>query len=175
MKNESLARGIIITISLLVPALVTILFYVAAPQVNIGIDLKFFPMFHAILNSGTTICLLLGLIFIKMKNQKAHKVSMMTAFAISAVFLLSYVFYHSISEPTTFGGEGALKSIYYFILITHIILAALVLPFILFTFYRAWTADFQKHKRIAKITFPIWLYVAITGVLVYVLISPYYS
>jgi putative membrane protein len=78
------------------------------------------------------------------------------------------------STPTTYGGEGILKSIYYFILFTHIILAAVILPFILFTFYRALTGNFEKHKKIARITFPVWLYVAITGVLVYLLISPYY-
>ena len=100
---------------------------------------------------------------------------MWSAFAVSTVFLLSYVTYHSLTEPTKFGGEGALKLVYYFILATHVVLAAGVLPFILFTFLRALTGDFQKHKKIAKLTLPVWLYVTITGVLVYLLISPYYQ
>jgi putative membrane protein len=172
--SEKLVRNIIIVISLAVPALVTALFYVAPPQLELGIDLKFFPRFHAILNSLTTVALLIGLLFIQQKNIKGHRASMMTAFGLSSIFLVSYVFYHSMSEPTTYGGEGVLKIIYYIILISHIILAAAVLPFILFTFYRALNDEIAKHKKIAKITFPIWLYVAITGVLVYVLISPYY-
>jgi putative membrane protein len=172
--SEKLVRNIIIVISLAVPALVTVLFFVAPPQVDLGIDLKFFPRFHAILNSLTTVALLMGLLFIQQKNIKAHRASMISAFGLSSIFLVSYVFYHSMSEPTTYGGEGMLKIIYYIILVTHIVLAAAVLPFILFTFYRALNDEIEKHKKIAKITFPIWLYVAITGVLVYVLISPYY-
>lgn len=174
MISEKLARNLIITISLAVPAIVTALFYIAPPQIDLGIDLKFFPKFHAILNSATTVALLMGIMFIQQKNIKAHRASMIGAFALSSVFLVSYVFYHSMSEPTTFGGEGVLKTIYYVILISHIVLAAVILPFILFTFYRALSDDFDKHKKIAKITFPIWLYVAVTGVLVYLLISPYY-
>ncbi len=172
--SEKTAKALIITISLAVPAIVTALFYVAPPQINLGINLKFFPKFHAMLNSATTIALLLGAMFIQQKNINAHRAAMLSAFGLSTVFLVSYVFYHSMSTPTTYGGEGILKSIYYFILFTHIILAAVILPFILFTFYRALTGNFEKHKKIARITFPVWLYVAITGVLVYLLISPYY-
>jgi putative membrane protein len=172
--SEKLVRNIIIIISLAVPALVTVLFFVAPPQVDLGIDLKFFPRFHAILNSLTTFALLMGLLFIQQKNIKAHRASMISAFGLSSIFLVSYVFYHSMSTPTTFGGDGMLKIFYYIILISHIVLAAAILPFILFTFYRALNDEIDKHKKIAKITFPIWLYVAITGVLVYVLISPYY-
>jgi putative membrane protein len=172
--SEKLVRNIIIIISLAVPTLVTILFFVAPPQIDLGIDLKFFPRFHAILNSLTTVALLLGLLFIQQKNITAHRASMISAFGLSSVFLVSYVFYHSMSTPTTFGGEGILKTIYYIILISHIVLAAVILPFILFTFYRALNDEIEKHKKIAKITFPVWLYVAVTGVLVYILISPYY-
>jgi len=172
--SEKLVRNIIIIISLAVPALVTVLFFVAPPQVDLGIDLKFFPRFHAILNSLTTFALLMGLLFIQQKNIKAHRASMISAFGLSSIFLVSYVFYHSMSTPTIFGGDGMLKIFYYIILISHIVLAAAILPFILFTFYRALNDEIDKHKKIAKITFPIWLYGAITGVLVYVLISPYY-
>jgi putative membrane protein len=100
---------------------------------------------------------------------------MMTALVLSSLFLISYVFYHYISAPTKYGGDGILKSIYYFILLTHILLAAVILPFILFTFYQALNGQFDKHKKVARWTFPVWLYVAITGVLVYFLISPYYA
>lgn len=174
MISEKIVKSIIVIISLLVPALVTILFYVAAPQVDLGIDLKFFPKLHAFLNSATAIALITGLAFIKQKNIASHKKAMMSAFVFSTIFLCSYVFYHLMSEPTKFGGEGVIKTIYYFILITHVVLAALILPFILFTFYRALNNEIDKHRKIAKITLPIWLYVAVTGVLVYFLISPYY-
>ncbi len=154
--------------------MVVVLFYVNPPDVDLGVDLKFFPKFHAVLNSIATLLLLAGLYFIKNKQITKHKAMMIGALAVSTVFLLSYVTYHSLSKPTPYGGEGALKYVYYFILITHVILAAGVLPFILFTFFRAFTGNFEKHRKIAKITFPIWLYVTITGVLVYLLISPYY-
>lgn len=171
---ESIYKKVIIGISLLVPALVVVLFYVSPPEINLGIDLKIFPKFHAVLNSIATGLLLAGLYFIKNKQIAAHRAMMLSAFVVSTVFLLSYVTYHSLSEPTRYGGEGALKYVYYFILITHVVLAAGVLPFILFTFLRALTGDFAKHRRIAKLTLPVWLYVTITGVLVYLLISPYY-
>lgn len=172
--TESIYKKVIIGISLLVPALVVVLFYVSPPDIDLGIDLKFFPKFHAVLNSIATVLLLVGLYFIKNKQIAAHRAMMLSAFAVSTVFLLSYVTYHTLSEPTRYGGEGALKYVYYFILITHVVLAAGVLPFILFTFLRALTGDIAKHRRIAKLTLPVWLYVTITGVLVYLLISPYY-
>lgn len=172
--TESIYKKVIISISLLVPILVVILFYINPPDVNVGIDLKFFPKFHAVLNSLATMLLLGGLYFIKNKQAAKHRIMMMSAFAVSTVFLLSYVTYHTLSKPTVYGGEGILKYVYYFILITHVVLAAGVLPFILFTFLRALTGDIEKHRKIAKITLPVWLYVTITGVLVYLLISPYY-
>lgn len=165
---------IIIAISIIVPALVAYLFYSPALNLSTEIELSFFPKFHATLNSIASLALITGVYFIKKKNIIAHRASMLLAFAISCVFLLSYVFYHSVSTPTTYGGEGALKYIYYFILLTHIVLAVVVLPFILFTFYRALNNDIEKHRAIARWTFPLWLYVTITGVLVYFLISPYY-
>lgn len=173
--KESVAKNVIIGISLLVPTLVTCLFYINLPTLQIAIDLKWFPRFHAILNTFTSIALLSGLFFILSKKPKYHQYAMMTAFGCSTIFLVSYVFYHASSSPTLYGGEGVLKYIYYFVLITHVILAALILPFILFTFFRALQNDFIRHKKIARYTFPIWLYVAVSGVLVYFLISPYYS
>ncbi len=173
--SESIYKKVIIGISLLVPALVVILFFVSPPpNIDLGFDLKFFPKFHAVLNSIATVLLLAGLYFIKNKKVALHKAMMLSAFVVSTVFLLSYVTYHTLSEPTIYGGEGGLKYAYYFILITHVVLAAGVLPFILFTFLRALTGDFEKHRAIAKLTLPVWLYVTITGVIVYFLISPYY-
>jgi putative membrane protein len=118
--------------------------------------------------------LLTGYVFIRRGQRKVHQYAMMTAFVLSSVFLISYVTYHTFTEPTRFGGEGILKGIYYFILITHIILATAVLPMVLFSLTYGLQSRFDKHRRVAKWTFPIWLYVAISGVLVYLLISPYY-
>lgn len=172
--SEGLAKKIVIGVSVLVTLLVILMFYVAPPKVDIGIDLTIFPKFHAILNSIATVLLLAGLFFIKQKNITAHKASMFGALIVSAIFLVSYVTYHTLSEPTVYGGEGALKYVYYFVLLSHILLAAGILPFILFTFYRALTSDFAKHRKIATYTLPLWLYVTVTGVLVYLMISPYY-
>ena len=172
--TETIYKRVIIGISLLVPALVIILFYVDPPEATSGIDLKIFPKFHAVLNSIATVLLLAGLYFIKNKQINRHRAMMLSAFVVSTVFLLSYVTYHTLSKPTPYGGDGLLKYVYYFILITHVVLAAGVLPFILFTFLRALTGDIEKHRKIAKLTLPVWLYVTITGVLVYLLISPYY-
>jgi putative membrane protein len=118
---------------------------------------------------------MLGVYFIKNKKRQAHKTVMLSAFTLSVLFLLSYVLYHSQAPATHYGGEGIIKIIYFFILITHIILAACIVPLALFTLLRAWRSEFVKHKAIAKWTFPIWLYVTITGVIVYFMISPYYQ
>ena len=172
--TESIYKKAIIAISLAVPALVVVLFYVSPPDIDLGIDLNFFPKFHAALNATATLLLLSGYYFIRNKQITLHKTMMWSAFAVSTVFLLSYVTYHALSVPTQYGGQGVIKFVYYFILATHIVLAAGVLPFILFTFFRALTGDYVKHKKIAKLTLPVWLYVTITGVLVYLMLSPYY-
>jgi putative membrane protein len=173
--SDVLVKRAIVLVSVLILSVVTLLFYVNPTDVDLGIDLKIFPKFHALLNSLTAVCLIVAFYFIRNKNINAHRYSMMTALVLSSLFLISYVFYHSISAPTKYGGDGILKSIYYFILLTHILLAAVILPFILFTFYQALNGQFDKHKKVARWTFPVWLYVAITGVLVYFLISPYYA
>jgi putative membrane protein len=172
--NESIYKRVIIAVSLLVPILVVILFYVNPPDIDLGIDLKFFPRFHAVLNSIATVLLLTGLYFIKNKQIAYHRTMMLSAFLVSTIFLLSYVTYHTLSKPTPYGGDGLLRYVYYFILISHVVLAAGVLPFILFTFLRALTGDIEKHRKIARLTLPVWLYVTITGVIVYFLIAPYY-
>jgi len=173
-KSEGFYKAVILTISIVVLGLVSALYFITPPELNSSFNLKLLPLFHAILNGTTALLLVAALIFVKRKNIAAHKISMLTAFVFSALFLVSYVFYHTFSESTKYGGEGTLKYIYFFILITHIILSATFLPVILLTFLRALTGQFEKHKKMARYAFPVWLYVAISGVLVYILISPYY-
>ncbi len=139
------------------------------------IDFSFLPPFHATLNGITAVVLLIALYFIKNKNIEAHRKSMFLAIGLSVLFLLSYVLYHFTTEETRFGGEGTIRYVYFFILITHIILAAVILPFILFTFNRAITNQITKHKKLARWVYPIWLYVAITGPLCYFMLKPYYQ
>jgi|TARA_B110000902_G_scaffold57066_1_gene66629 putative membrane protein len=133
------------------------------------------PLLHAIINGTCAVLLILSLRAIKAKNVAKHKALNLTAFGLSALFLISYVIYHFFVPETTFGGEGPLRYIYYFILISHIILAAGVLPLILLSFWYALNEKIDKHRKIVRFTFPIWLYVAVTGVVVYLMISPYYS
>ncbi len=133
------------------------------------------PLLHAIINGTCAILLVLSLRAIKAKKIDTHKALNLTAFGLSALFLISYVVYHFFVPETTYGGTGIMRYAYYIILITHIVLAAIVLPMILLSFWYALNQKIAKHRKIVRFTFPIWLYVAVTGVLVYVMISPYYS
>jgi putative membrane protein len=133
------------------------------------------PLLHAIINGTCAVLLVLSLRAIKAKNIARHKALNITTFGLSALFLISYVVYHFFVPETTFGGEGIIRYVYYIILTTHIILAAVVLPLILLSFWYALNQKIDKHRKIVRITFPIWLYVAVTGVIVYLMISPYYS
>lgn len=165
----------IVVLSIAIPLVVAILFGVNLRE--LGFDVKpltFLPPIYATLNGFTAILLLIAFWAIKNKNIVLHENLMTTAIGCSVAFLVMYVAYHMTSDSTKFGGEGIIKYIYYFILITHILLSIVIIPFVLITYVRAIYNDFEKHKKIAKITFPIWLYVAVTGVLVYILISPYY-
>lgn len=141
---------------------------------DISWDVSFLPLAHAIVNSLTAVALILGFIFIKRGSVTAHKVAMISALILSAIFLLSYVMYHISTEPTSYGGTGASAVIYYALLLTHIVLAALSLPFILITFIRGYFGLYQKHRKMARWVFPIWLYVAITGPVCYLMLAPYY-
>jgi putative membrane protein len=163
---------IAILISVVVLILVVMMRRVKIPT---EIDFSFLPPFHATLNGITAIVLLIALYFIKQRNIEAHRKSMLLAIGLSVMFLLSYVLYHFTTEETRFGGEGTIRYVYFFILITHIILAAVILPFILFTFNRAITNQITRHKKLARWVFPIWLYVAITGPLCYFMLKPYYQ
>ncbi|MCS7035881.1 MAG: DUF420 domain-containing protein [Saprospiraceae bacterium] len=144
-------------------------------KLDLGVDFSFLPPFHASLNALTAVVLLAALWFIKQKNVQAHRRAIYIAMACSVLFLLSYVLYHFTTPETRYGGEGALRFVYFFLLITHVVLAAAILPFILLTFNRAYTGQFERHKRMARWVFPIWLYVAITGPICYLMLRPYYG
>jgi putative membrane protein len=158
-------------ISIVVPVAVAVLFTVRIPGVE---RMGFLPPIYATINALTAVILIISVIQIKKGNRKNHEFLMKTAILLSLLFLLLYIAYHMTSDSTKYGGDGILKYLYYFILITHIMLSITVIPFVLITYVRAITGKFEKHKKIARITFPLWLYVAITGVIVYVMISPYY-
>jgi len=161
----------IVILSIAIPLVVAVLFGVKIPNVE---PLTFLPPIYASINAITAILLVMAVTSIKKGNQKRHKVLMKTAIGCSIAFLLMYIAYHMTSDSTSFGGEGLIKYVYYFILITHILLSIIIIPFVLITFVRAITNDFERHKKIAKITFPLWLYVAVSGVIVYLMIAPYY-
>ena len=139
-----------------------------------GFELTVLPMLNAIFNSFTFLFLLTALIMIKKKNIKLHRRFIIAAFVTTFLFCISYLTYHSLAESTSYGGDGPMKYIYYFILITHIILAALIVPLALITLGRGLNMQVEKHRKIARWTMPLWLYVSLTGVLVYLMISPYY-
>jgi len=175
-KKDNLFVPLIISLSIIVPIAVALL--MIFPDVlfieSENIDFSSLPFFHAILNGCTAILLTTGFFWIKNKNTKAHKISMLTAFILSSIFLISYVVSKLTNAPTPYGGEGMIRYIYFFILISHILLSVPVLPLALFSIYRGLTGEVNKHKKIVKWTFPVWIYVAITGVLVYVFMTPYY-
>ncbi|MEO0007312.1 MAG: hypothetical protein RJA20_1508, partial [Bacteroidota bacterium] len=138
------------------------------------IDFSFLPPVHASLNALTAVILVVAFIHIKNGRVEQHRKAIYAAMFTSALFLLSYVLYHFTTPETRFGGEGVVRYIYFFILITHIILAALTLPFILLTFNRAYTDQFDRHRKMARWVFPLWLYVAVTGPICYLMLKPYY-
>lgn len=173
-KNDKQAKLLIGVVSFVVFAAVVLLSRIKL-QVDLGFDVHVFAGINAVLNSMVSILLLAGLVTIKQGKQILHRNIMITAMALSVLFLVSYICHHLFAGDTKFGGTGIIRPIYFFILITHIFLAAIILPFILFTAYRALVAEFPAHKKLARITWPIWFYVAVTGVVVYLLISPYYG
>jgi len=173
-KNKNIKR-IIIGVSILVPVLVGFLNWGLSKDVEVSFDLTIFPKINAIINSLVSILLLAGLYFIKTNEEKKHRIVMSSAFGLSILFLISYVFYHSLAESVPFGDEGLIRYVYLFILLTHIVLAAVVMPFILYTFYFALTNQLNKHRKLAKVTWLVWFYVSVTGVVVYLMISPYYN
>jgi putative membrane protein len=157
-------------ISIAIPVVVAILF-----GVRVDYELPIFlPPIYSSLNALTAVLLILAFIAIKSKKIKLHQRLMQTCIALSLVFLVMYIAYHMTTDPTPFGGEGFTKSMYFFILISHILLSIALIPLVLISYVRAFQEEFSAHKKISKVTFPIWLYVAVTGVVVYLMISPYY-
>lgn len=144
---------------------------VPAPQ---GLDVHVFARVNAVINSAVSVLLLAGLFTAKAGNWRVHRRVMLTALALSVLFLVSYLLHHLFAGDTRFGGTGILKVVYYVVLATHILLAGLSLPFILFTAYRALRADHPRHRQLARRVWPVWFYVSLSGVVVYLLISPYY-
>lgn len=175
LAQEKKYKKIITALSIVIPLAVAALFGVNLKDLGFNVEpLTFLPPIYASINGLTAILLMAAVVAIKNGNKKLHEQLNTTAIACSLAFLLMYIAYHMTSNSTTFGGEGIIKYIYYFILITHIILSVIVIPFVLTTYMRAKLGNFTQHKKIARITFPLWLYVAITGVIVYLMISPYY-
>ncbi len=171
MEASKKYNRIIVVLSIAIPLVVAVLF-----RVKLDIELPvFLPPIYAGTNAVTALILMVALWAIKMKNMELHKRLMKTAIAFSVLFLVMYVLYHMTSDSTSYGGEGVFKYIYYLILISHILLSIVVIPFVLITYVRAITDDIERHKRIARITWPLWLYVTISGVIVYVMILPYYG
>ena len=187
-KNDRNARVLIWSVSIIVFVAIA---FLSGVKLNIPLNFNphIFATFNAIINSCVAVLLIAALLAVKSKKFILHKKIMLAAIILSVLFLISYVCHHLLSGETKFGDlnhdgilsldektlAGSLRYVYYFILITHIPLAGIILPFILFTAYRALSGDYEKHKKLARITWPIWLYVAISGVVVYLMISPYYN
>ncbi|MFT4093317.1 MAG: DUF420 domain-containing protein [Niabella sp.] len=172
-KNDKKANWLILTFSVIVFLVVAALGRIQL-KVNPRFDVHIFALINAVINSTVTVLLLWALAAVKSGKYQLHKKIMLVAMVLSILFLVSYICHHLLAGDTKFGGADALKAVYYIILFTHIPLAGIILPFILFTAYRGLTGEYPRHKKIARITWPLWLYVAVTGVLVYVMISPYY-
>tara|TARA_B100000809_G_C14996312_1_gene479847 strand:- start:420 stop:950 length:531 start_codon:yes stop_codon:yes gene_type:complete len=169
-------KKLIIFISIFLPVAVAALFGINLQKLGFDVEpLSFLPPIYATINGLTAIVLVLAVLAIKKGNRTLHENLMKVCIGLSLLFLGMYIAYHMTSNSTPFGGEGVIRIVYYFILISHIILSIAIIPLVLITYSRTLSAQFDKHKKIAKITFPIWLYVAVTGVVVYFLISPYYA
>lgn len=166
----------IVILSVFIPVAVAVLFKVKLKDFGIEVaPLRFLPPIYATINGITALLLITAVLAIKKGNRVVHERLMKLAISCSVLFLVMYIAYHMTTDSTSFGGEGTVKYIYFFILLTHITLSIAVIPLVLITYVRALATRFDKHKKIAKITFPIWLYVAVTGVVVYMMISPYYA
>ncbi|WP_318309542.1 DUF420 domain-containing protein [Flagellimonas crocea] len=171
LKEKRFNRWITV-ISIAIPLVVALLFGFKIPNAK---PLSFLPPIYAGINGLTAILLIVAVVAIKNGRELLHQRLMTINILLSALFLVMYVAYHMTSETTIYGGEGPSKYVYYFILMTHIVLSISVIPLVLITYSKVYLDDFESHRQWAKFTFPIWLYVAVTGVLVYLMISPYYQ
>jgi len=194
VKTTRLYDFLIWFVSILVPAVVALLLFTKWSQDKLIFDMRipntdpivifenlpfiepltFLPPIYAIINGLTAILLVVAVYYIKNGKRKIHESLIKVCIALSLMFLVMYIAYHMTTDPTSYGGKGIIAYMYYFILITHILLSVIVIPLVLTSYSRAVQSNFKLHKKIAKVTFPIWLYVAVTGVIVYLMISPYY-
>ena len=172
-KNDRKAKLLIYTFSVIIFLLIAALGRTRL-NVDVGFDIHIFAAINAVINSIVTVLLVVALIAVKQRKLVLHKNVMLAAMWLSVLFLISYVAHHLLAGDTRFGGVGSIRYLYFFILITHIVLAAVILPFILFTAYRAMIGEYEVHKKIARITWPIWFYVSLSGPVIYLMISPYY-
>ncbi|MCB0446216.1 MAG: DUF420 domain-containing protein [Gelidibacter sp.] len=176
IQDEKKYNKWIVALSIIIPVVVAALFGINLRKLGFDVEpLTFLPPIYATINGLTAVILLIAFWAIKNKKIVLHENLMTTAIGCSVVFLLMYIAYHMTSDSTKFEGEGTIKYVYYFILISHILLSIIIIPFVLITYVRAITNNFERHKKIARITFPMWLYVAVSGVIVYLMISPYYA
>ena len=169
--NDKTIKGVILTLSIAIPLVVVLLFRVKIE----GVDLTFLPPIYAAINALTGILLIAAIIAIKNKRRQLHERIMKFNLLLSATFLIMYVLYHMTSDSTSYQNEGAIAYFYYFILVSHIVLSVAVVPLVLLTFSKALLKNFEAHKKIARVAFPMWLYVSISGVIVYIMISPFYT
>ena len=194
VKTNKLYDFLIWFVSILVPAVVALLLFTKWSQDKLIFDMRipntdpivifenlpfiepltFLPPIYAVINGLTAILLVVAVYYIKNGKRKIHESLIKVCIALSLMFLVMYIAYHMTTDPTSYGGKGIIAYMYYFILITHILLSVIVIPLVLTSYSRAVQSNFKLHKKIAKVTFPIWLYVAVTGVIVYLMISPYY-
>lgn len=178
MENRELEKKYNIWIwilSISIPLVVALLFSVNLQKLGYDVKpLSFLPPIYATINGITAVLLFLAVAAVKKGNVKLHEKLIKVCIGCSIAFLAMYVAYHMTSIETKFGGEGYIRYVYFFILITHILLSIIIIPFVLITFVRGISGSYQRHKKLARITYPMWLYVAVTGVIVYLMISPYY-
>ena len=169
-NNSKKMKQAIWAVSILIPIAVAVLFTIKIE----GVDMSFLPPVYATLNGLTAIGLIISIMAIKKKNRILHQRAIQVCLIFSILFLLLYVLYHMTSDSTPYGGGGALKYVYFILLISHILLSLVVIPIVLFSYLFAWQGDFERHKKWTRFAFPLWFYVAASGVLVYYMISPYY-
>ncbi len=169
-ENQQKIKKLITVISILIPLVIVLLF-----QVKFEGNFSYLPHVYAVINALTALVLIFAVYFIKNGNRKMHELLVKFAFLLSISFLVMYILYHATSDATKFGGEGAIRYLYFFILISHILCSIILIPLVLHTYFRAFINDIEGHRKIAPFTFILWEYVAITGVIVYFMIAPYYQ
>jgi putative membrane protein len=173
--NKALEKKLTIASIIVSIAVLILVGVMRRVKIDLGVDFSFLPPIHALLNTGAAIALIVALLRIKRKDIQGHRNAIFAAMIFSALFLVCYVLYHFTTEETKYCGEGTMKTVYFIILFSHIILAGLSLPFILITFSRGISYNVESHKKIARIVYPIWLYVAVTGPICYLMLKPCYG